>query len=245
MTITKTNLTSGTNTTDATSFQTANITPTANRLVLLAVLSTIASTTPNTPTASGNGLTYVEIANITFHTIASPWSRLTIFRAMGASPTTGRITMDFGGQTQGSCNWSVAEFDGINTSGTHGSGAIVQSASNSADASAGPLTVTLAAFGHADNATYATFASGLNGSFTPNGSLTEIHDTAINSPAATLETCWYAGNDTSPDATPNTTGDLAGIAIEIKSATATSTGGKVTGGKLVNHGLLKGHLVGA
>lgn len=216
MAITKTNLTTGTNTTDATSFQTGSITPTANRLVLLAVLSTIASTTPNTPTASGNGLTYVEIANITFHTIASPWSRLTIFRAMGASPSTGRITMDFGGQTQGSCNWSVSEYDGIDTSGSNGSGAIVQSATNSADSSAGPLTVTLAAFGNANNATFAAFGSGLNGSFAPNGGLTEIHDVATSSPAATLETCWSASNDTSPDATPNTTGDLAGIAVEIK-----------------------------
>lgn len=244
MAITKTNLTSGVNTTDATSFQTANITPTANRLVLLAVLSTIASTTPNEPTASGNGLTYVKVATVTFHTIASPWSRLTLFRAMGASPTTGRITMDFGGQTQGSCNWSVTEFDGINTTGTNGSGAIVQSATNYADASAGALTVALASFGHVDNATFAAFASGLNGSFTPNGSLSEIHDVATSSPAATLETCWLAGNDTAPDATPNTTGDLGGIAVEIKSSTASDTGGRLVGGKLVRQSLLKNHLVG-
>lgn len=245
MAITKTNLTSGSNTTDATSFQTANITPTANRLVLVAVLSSIASTPPNAPTLTGNGLTYVKITEVTFHTIASPWSRLSLWRAMGASPTTGRITIDFGAQTQGCCVWSVSEYDGINTGGTNGSGAIVQSQIAQADASAGPLAVTLSAFGHADNATFAAFGSGLNGSFSPNGGLTEIHDTATSSPATTLETCWSASNDTSPDATPNTTGDLAGIAIEIKSATATSTGGKVTGGKLVNHGLLKGHLVGA
>lgn len=223
MAVTEFPLTGGGSTTDATSFATASITPTANRLVLLAVLSTLASA-PNIPTATGNGLTWVTINNVTFNTIGTPRSRLTVLRALGASPSAGAITIDFDGQTQLSCCWSVAEFDGIDTGGTNGSGAIVQSATNRADSSAAALAVTLAAFGSVNNATYGAFGSDLNGSFTPGTDFNEIHDVAQATANQTLQTEWRADNDTSVDATPNTTGDLGGIGIEIKAAAA--AGGK-------------------
>lgn len=217
MAVTESPLTSGSSTTNASSYNTASITPSANVLILVAVLSAI-NVLPNAPTLSGNSLTYVQIATVTFNTIATPLSRLTLFRAMGASPSTGPITIDFGGQTQGSCLWSVAEFAGVNTGGTNGSAAIVQSATNQVNASASALTVTLGAFSSVDNATYGAFGSDVVGSFTPGTDFSEIHDVNIATPSGTLFTEWKATNDTSVDATPNTTADMGGIAVEIAAA---------------------------
>lgn len=50
--------------------------------------------------------------------------RLTRFRALGASPTTGTLTISFGATNQDGCLWTWAELDGVDTSGTNGSGAI-------------------------------------------------------------------------------------------------------------------------
>src|SRR5207247_5843669 len=38
------------------------------------------------------------------------------------------LTIDFGGVTQGGCGWVVDQFTNVDTTGTNGSGAIVQSA---------------------------------------------------------------------------------------------------------------------
>src|SRR5688572_21294544 len=71
-------------TTDATSYATASITPTGNALVILVVANTFSSNPPTTPTATGNGLTWVQVATeVTANGDAFDNKRLTIFRAMG------------------------------------------------------------------------------------------------------------------------------------------------------------------
>ena len=228
MAITAAALTGSNSTTDASSYNTASITPTADRLVLAAVLSKKASA-PDTPTLSGNGLTWVQVATVTFHTIGTPILRLTLFRAMGASPSTGAVTIDFGGATQLSCAWSLVEFADIDTGGTNGSAAVVQSATNAADAVAAQalLTVTLAAFGSAGNATYGAFgSSNVTTTETVVGSgFTQLHRTGGVDPR-TLLTEWRADNDTSVDAEndeASDTRDMAGIAVEIKAVSAGAT----------------------
>ena len=232
MAITQAPLTSGSSTTNASSYATASHTPTGNRLVFAAVISRLNGAVPNTPTATGNGLTWVQVTTVAFNTIATARSRLTVFRGMVASPSAGATTFDFAAQTQGSCAWSIKEFASIDTGGTDGSAAVVQSATNSVDASVAALVVTLAAFGSADNATYGAFGGSQGtGSFTPGAGFTEIHDVPETSPAIVIETEWRNDNDTSVDATPNASADMGGIAIEIKAAVAAAGWGYLLGGE--------------
>ena len=221
-------LTGSSSSADATSYPTASVTPSANQLILLAVLNTKAASPPTTPTASGNGLTWVEVATVTFDTIASPLKRLTLFRALGASPTGEAITIDFGGVTQTGCIWSVSEVDSVDTGGTNGSAAVVQSATNNANTGTS-LTVTLAAFGSTDNATYGGFGINDDVAINPGTGFTEIHDNVITVvPICGSETEWRNDNDTSVDASASDAANKrwGGIAIEIKFAAA---GGAATG----------------
>jgi hypothetical protein len=113
------NLTAGSGA-DISSYATESITPGANRLVLAFVMS--ASPANEQPTAQGNGLTWVLVASVE----APQGGRLTCFHSMGAAPTSGPITFDFGGQNQDFCAWSVFEYDGVDTGG-----ALVQSGKTS------------------------------------------------------------------------------------------------------------------
>ena len=75
---------------------------------------------------SGNGLTFVQVSDV--NNIQSQ-NGIALFRAMGSSPTTGSITV-----TITSNNYPVAvraiRYSGVDTSGTNGSGAVEQLATN-------------------------------------------------------------------------------------------------------------------
>ena len=216
MAITQASLTGAANTVDASSFTTASITPTANRLVIAVIYNRSGITDPaETPTLSGNGLTWVQI---TTTTAGNTRDRVTMFRAMGASPSSGAVTIDFAGNTQNACHHSIFEFAGIDTSGTNGSGAVVQSATNSGTATS--LTVTLAAFGSTDNGATSGFEHRANEATTPETNWTEIHDVTEINPNSNLETQWRADNDTTASASWTTLANCGGIAIEIKAAAA-------------------------
>ena len=222
MPITQASLTSGSSGVDASLFTTASITPTANRLVIVVVLS---HRTPAgvAPTLSGNGLTYVQIATQTFSTGNA--HRITMFRAMGSAPTAGAITIEFGEETQNACAWSVFEFDGVDTTGTNGSGAVVQSATNSISFDT-VLTVTLAAFASANNGACSGFGFSTADTVTPDTGWTEIHEVS-EAGVFTNETQWRADNDTTASATGTNSQDIGGIAIEIKAAAASSAGARL------------------
>ncbi|MEK7180385.1 MAG: hypothetical protein AAB706_02830, partial [Patescibacteria group bacterium] len=160
-------------TTDATSFATASISPTANRLVLAWVSNLrFGEGTAAAPTLTGAGMTWVQVATVS-HT-QNPEYRVTLFRALNAAPGSGAVTISFGAETQNTCHWSIEEWSGVDTSGTDGSGAIVQSGT-AQSASAASLTVTLAAFGSATNAVAAGFMRGSLGSgWTPETGYTTV-----------------------------------------------------------------------
>ncbi|MBP6930206.1 hypothetical protein KBB60_01220, partial [Patescibacteria group bacterium] len=210
--VSMTALTSGGAGPGLTSANTASISPSSNALVLLWVENRLASGTPGTPTASGNSLTWTQVATVTFNTTGTPLSRLTLFKALGASPTSGAVTIDFGGATQGNCVWSIAEYTGVSTSTP-----VVQYATNNAD-SASSLTATLSTFGSANNATAAGFGADVNVAINNDSNWTEIHDfSSVAMPGySRLETQWYNGNDTSAVGTMSSgSADMAGIAVEI------------------------------
>ncbi len=116
------NLTAGSNVTAGASFATALFAPGAGRLVLAFAMSRRVGG-PAVPTASGNGLTWQQVATVL--NVAAGNSRITCFRAMGSAPSAGPLTFDFGGQQQLACAWSVFEYDNVDSTGTNGSGAVL------------------------------------------------------------------------------------------------------------------------
>lgn len=208
VTVTKTDLTSGSGS-SATSFNTASITPSANKLILLSVASRVSGGGNNTPSASGNGITWEVVQSVQE---AGSWNRITILRSMGSAPTTGAITISFAGQTQVNAIWSVSEYGNVDTSGSNGAGAIVQNATNTGVA-ATTLSVTLGAFADTDNATYGAIVSEVAGAINNGTGFTEIHD--ANTTDNSLETEWRVDNDTSVDWSWGSGARVGGIAIEI------------------------------
>lgn len=208
-------LTSGTSATDLTSYATASISPTANRLVI-AVVAASTGSGQTTPTASGGGMTTWTQVNSFIHGVSGV---TTMFRALQASPGSGTLTFSFGAVTQVRCLWSVFEISGIDTGGTNGSAAIVQSATNNA-APGTSLTVTLSAFGNVDNGTIGAFYASNPGApdtnFIIGTGFTKIH--AIRETAesdAGILTEWRVDNDTTVNVTADNS-DIIGIAAEIK-----------------------------
>lgn len=226
MAIVEASLTNSQSTTDATSYATASITPTANRLVLAAIVHRKSAATATTPTLSGNGLTWVQVATVPFNTTATSLQRLTLFRALGASPSAGAATFDFGGVTQQHAEWSIVEFGGVNTGGTNGSSAVAQSATNVSDTNDTSASVTLAAFANAGNATYGVIATsiGTANNVTPGSGFTEITEQNIAEGAgvsSTLESEYQLANDTSVDWTMGA-GKWAAVVLEVAILAPTS-----------------------
>ncbi len=222
--VTATSLTTGGNTTCTSPQATASITPSANKLVLAWVVNTMTASNTVTPTMSGNGLTWVQVSTVTFNTIATPTHRLTLFRAMGASPTTGTASITVTGSPTG-CSWSISEFGNVDTSGTNGSGAVVATNVNTNRSdSATSLTVTLPnALANSLNATAGGFSVNVNNAtaITSAGSYVELGEANYNTPATDIQSQWQAAGSTTVNVT-NTSGAIAGIAVEIQHAPATT-----------------------
>jgi len=232
-TITETPLTSGSTTTNASSYLTASVSPTADRLILVAITHNTDGGAFSVSGVSGAGLTFTKINEVSI----GSYTYVSLWRALSASPSSGQITIDFGANTAWNIAWSVKEFAGVDTSGTNGAGAVVQSATNTA-ASTNAITATLAAFGSTDNATYGctgtkTESSSTAITATPGSGFTEIHDLYVVDSTFnfvnSVHSEWRAGNDTTVDMSfSRTAGFLGAIAVEIKAATnATTVPGRI------------------
>jgi len=215
------NLTAGGNTTDLTSYATASVSPAASKLLLLGVDAYIAagSVQPPQPTVTGNGLTWVLVNGIDFDASGTDRSGTWLFRAMGASPSSGAVTIDFGATTISASAWSLDEVTGMDTSGTNGSGAIVQSAVASTD-NALTITVTLAAFADAvNNAGHGVFGHQQAEGKTPGTGWTELADVTTIS-FCSMSSQYQLGEDLSCDASWATSRRSGGVAAEVKMAAA-------------------------
>lgn len=222
--VTAVNLTSGSTGASTSTVTTASVSPSANKLQLLAVNSrNFTGSAPPAPTVTGCGLTWVQVTNIQYDTGPTSLKRVTLFRAMGASPTTGTLSIDFAGDSQTDVCWSLDEFTGMDTSGTNGSGAIVQTVTAKDETgSATSITATLAAFASASNATYGAFAhvAPTNGQTASAGS----GFTALASPVDTtigLIAEFKTTNDTTVDGSiSGVSYELGMIAVEIAAASS-------------------------
>jgi len=220
------NLTNG-NSTATSSTQTASTTPKADRLLLLTVSTRTDSGDPNTPTATGNGLTWDVVRTLNYDNSGSQ-KRLTVFRSMG-TPTGGKITIGFASQTQSDVVWSLDEFANVDTSGSNGSGAVVQSAQNSNTGGANTtLTVTLGAFASADNSTWGgiVFGNG-TGVGTVGSGFTQLAQKTSGANLLLMSE-WKVANDTSVDASTTAGGEVGGVAIELKLSTVSASSASTT-----------------
>lgn len=194
MAVTATQLTANGSDTNATSYTTASISPTGNTLILVSVYSRKTGDATGA-TLTGNGLTWESVVS---QEDSGNSLRHEIFRSMGASPSTGAITIDFGAQTQELCAWNVTQFNGVDTSGTNGSGAVGVSAGN-VDESMGNtgITVTLAAFGSVNNATYGSTRAG--NTIVEGTGFTELAEVSSATDVPFFQAQWKNTPDTSVD----------------------------------------------
>lgn len=215
--------------TTVTAGTTASFTPTANNLILVSVASRTSIGTgqePNQPTLTGNGLTYVAIGSLYYDNTSSSRKKLTVFRALGASPTTGSVVFDFAGQTQTDITWGVDQFSGVDTSGANGAGALVQTGQNTFPGTfgGGSVSVTLSAFSNSSNAGFGVIVddAGLGAAPTVGNGFT-----ALSSIPAVLDMTseWELSTSTLIFGTTSTSaGQSAGVfGAEIKAATVVAS----------------------
>jgi hypothetical protein len=219
-------LTAGSNVTASSSFATATITPGAGRLVLAFVLGQKVGG-PGTPTASGNSLTWQQVASVTN---AGPRnSRVTCFRAIGPAPSAGPLTFDFAGQQQQACAWSVFEYDNIDGSGTNGSGAVAQQQTAS-----GSSTTLAAMLGPLADAAASLVVGGVvlgtDEAVSAGAGLAQIDLQPFGQGGirGTLQTEDRTGGGSTVDWSWPTTANAGAIALEIKAASVIVPNGPTT-----------------
>lgn len=209
----------------ATSFATASVAPTGNRLILVSVHAYIStgSVQPSTPTVTGNGITYTLVRAQDVDTSGTDRATEWLFCGLATSPSSGAITISFGAVTMTRCAWSVDQTDadidlssGIGTSKTNGQAAIAQVV-GATSAGSTSLSVNYSPSMRSDSAGYSCWGHQTQEVKTPRASWTELSDVTSVS-LATMEAQWFSGTDTAASASWVTSGRAGGIAIEIKKA---------------------------
>ncbi|HJS42319.1 MAG TPA: Ig-like domain-containing protein, partial [Gemmatimonadales bacterium] len=172
-------LTAGNDLNNGATYTTGSISPSPNTLVLVAVMGIRTFGVSPSPTVTGGGMsTWTEVATVEFDSIPFIQRRMTVYRAMSAAPGSGPITISFS-NNQSNAQWIVVQWDGVETSGVNGAGAIGQTGSERGDLASG-LSVTLAPFANSGNVAFGVFgaASGVHGlpMITPFAGFTELNE---------------------------------------------------------------------
>jgi len=237
--ITASVLTADSGNTTGSSVDTASITPTANRLVLATVAMAFdGDPGSNVLSLSGNSLTWVRLLEQRY---GAPRRTLGVFRALGASPTAGVVTISSSSAAaEQNAAWSLVEFAGVDTSGTNGSGAVdTPAAAATASGGAASLTLTITGTPATGDVTWAGFG-GQDGMLTfASDALWVTLSTAPDSADVMVRVDWDEGQDQSPTWTWSSGQAAAAIGVILNVAPA--TGGRA----LVNAGLVDGGLLNA
>lgn len=165
----------------------------------------------DTPTMSGNSLTWVQIG-ITQNVASN--RTLSLFAADGTGATTGVTTIDFGGNTETGC---IAEFFQVTGADLRGgvAAAFVQTATANGTATSG--SVTLAAAGNPNNRPIAAFYHGTSETAVVRANWTLIDVLFGTSHARSVISQWRADAfETTASATWATSSAWVGFAAEIK-----------------------------
>ena len=217
MPIAVTELTKGADTDGGSVFTTASITPAANALILIFVTNDKAVSADAISSITGNGLTWVSVRTAPF--TADAQYRISLFRALGASPSAGTVTINFPA-LQLSGTWKVLQVTGVDTTGSNGSNAVVQSATSGGTNQSGARTVTLNAFASTAHGVVAGFAGNTGVAWTEGTGYTRVGITSDDGFRA-LDCEYSADSDTSVDMTPSVATDWQAIAAEIAIPVAT------------------------
>ncbi len=112
---------------------------------------------------------------------------------------------------------------GVDTSGTDGSGAIVQNPT-ATTGSGTTASITLATFGSSNNYAVSVMSIDSNKNITPGTDFTEIHEVLQSENASAIQT-QYKANETAVSATWTGTQAWAMIGIEVKADASAVDGG--------------------
>lgn len=207
--------------TNATSYASASWAPPASGLILLFVQSRRAAAV-DTPTVSGNSLTWTQIGTTITSATGLSGSGFSLFAANASGSTTGATTIDFGANTQLHCSASFFHADGVDLTGGVAA-AFVQVVTNNV-ASVTTATIDLAAAAHADNRPIAGFMHLFNEATTPRTNWTEADDLAGSGGERGVETQYRSDAfETTASATWTTSSGWAGYAAELKALVAGGT----------------------
>jgi hypothetical protein len=204
--IARANLTASSDSTDSQTYTTASVTLKANRLYLMSVENSHASSASAVSSIDNSG-TWVSRSTVQYNTNLN---RTSIWSFVPTTDYTGTLVINFGATTQTGCVWSLIEMSGVDTATNHG---IVQNATGTGSSTT-PLA-TLSAFASANNATFAAHGHAAATATTPGTGFTEMNDTTAATPAQALETSWRVDNDTTADATI-TSAQWGSCAVEVK-----------------------------
>lgn len=209
-------------TTDGTSFLgTASITPTADRLCIVSLVWSKA-TTPDLPTSvAGYGLTFTRVDDQTFSTVGTPVKRCATYWAdTGAAPTNAQLTITFSA-TQTGCWLDVVTIAGALRGFNYSAGNKAKNAGDSI-AAAGTLTATLAAL-HTDGRNGVWIVAGSstnNAALDPEASWTQNRDSGYGTPTTGSYTGYRLGttDNTATVTIATATKNVGMVAFEIQAA---------------------------
>ena len=210
---------------------TSSFTPTANRLVLVkfSIISSFGWSFTDPTVSTTTGLNFVKVVSTPKLSGAfQQW----VYRGMKPSGlSSGTVTVDLGSDYFDTMFIVVDEFGGVDTSGTDGSGAIVQSANDGQEGGADTASATLGSFSSANNGTYLTGAtydaSALLTNTTYTGGFTSTSFTAAASSRRGEVTAWRSDNSTTCQVTIVTTGNRRVLACSAELKAASAGGVKV------------------
>lgn len=213
-------LTAETDTSDATSYATDPISPAANSLILVIVVTRLAGT-PAEPALSGCSMTWTQMQTGLTSTVGSvSTARLTTFRGTSATPGSNcALTADLGAETQLGGFIYVYQWADAAITGTNGSDGVVQApATDNEGATAAAGSITLSAFADAtNNAAFACWYHAGSVAATAGDGFTLLGDIVSDSRRVTCE--YKVGEDTTVDMSwTESTELLVGAAMEIAAA---------------------------
>lgn len=207
-------LDSGTDTGSKSTYASASVTPSADKLILAVAAYGKAAPTAD-PTVSGCGLTWEQIDTVA---IILNGQRLGVWRAVGvtpAVPTTDVVTFDFAGNTHTYLQHAIVEVNDARIDGTNGAGAI--GAQNSGTNLGATTTAALAMPSFTDyrSATLGIIHTRNNSGVTPGSGFAEVIEVA----SAIPRTLFVEFKDTPNsviDASWVTSDFYAAIGLELK-----------------------------
>jgi hypothetical protein len=225
--ITATVLTQGSSTTDELEYTTASISPGNDKLILVVVANGDTSGANNAPDVFDGDFNDVDPVISQQQGVGN--QRISIFRAMSSSFPSGSFTIEFQSVNE-NVAWLVVEFGGVDTSGSNGSGAIVQSKGGPDSGTTQALTLD-----NAVGAGNATFGAVVGNTQTPvyaAGAGFELVGTgwSMSSPSNKGTAVWDVDGGNPITLTNDSTPTTALVGVEIKSGAAVHTAAAAVSG---------------